>query len=121
MNAILYIFIGLITGISIGIVGIGAGILLMPLLISSGVSIHTAVATGLALQLIPQSFPGLWLYYKKGHVNILLSFYVIIGSAIGIYIGSYIVNHNYINELLMYRLLFIILILSSIYIGLYYI
>ena len=121
MNTTLYILIGIITGISIGIVGIGAGILLMPLLISSGVSIHTAVATGLALQLIPQSLPGLWLYHRKGHVDWWLSLYVILGSALGIYIGAYLVNHDYIKERLMYRILFIILVLSSIYIGMNYI
>lgn len=121
MNVALYILIGIITGLFIGMVGIGAGILLMPLLISSGVSIHTAVATGLALQVIPQSLPGLWLYHKKGHVDWWLSLYVIIGSAVGIYMGSYLVNNDYIKERLMYRILFIILVLSTIYIGMNYI
>ena len=55
----MYIFLGFITGISVGTVGIGAGSLLMPILIMMGVPIKTSVATGLAIQLIPQSFPGL--------------------------------------------------------------
>lgn len=117
MNALLYIFIGLITGISIGIVGIGAGILLMPLLIYSGLSVHTAVATGLALQLVPQSLPGLWMYYKGGHVNIWVSLYVIMGSLLGISAGAYLVNENYIEEKLMYRILFVILFFCTAYIG----
>ena len=59
MNPFIFTCIGLFTGISIGIVGIGAGVLLIPLLTYFGVSIKTAVATGLALQLVPQSLPGL--------------------------------------------------------------
>ncbi len=120
MTPIIYILIGLITGISIGIVGIGAGILLMPLLIYSGLTIHKAVAIGLALQLVPQSLPGLWLYHNKGHFDWKLSLYVIFGSLIGITLGAYLVNNNYINEKLMYRLLFFILFICTTYIGYYH-
>ena len=62
-----------------GIVGIGAGILLIPLLVSTGVSIQTAVATGLVLQMVPQSLHGVWLYYKGGFLDWWLSLYIIIG------------------------------------------
>lgn len=121
MNPIIYILIGLITGIFIGIVGIGAGVLLIPLLISSGVSIHTAVAVGLAVQLVPQSLPGLWLYNNKGHFDSKLSLYVILGSFIGVTIGAYLVNYEYIDEILMYRLLFTIMFVCTAYIGIYHI
>lgn len=120
MNYLLFIVIGLVTGISIGIIGIGAGILMMPLLIASGVPIHTAVATGLALQLVPQSLPGLLLYHKKGHVNWTISICTIIGSLFGITIGAYLVNNEYVKEKDMYRYLFLILLFSTLYIGLYH-
>ena len=61
MYRFIYTLIGFITGISVGAVGIGAGSLLMPILIIMGIPIKTAVSTGLAIQLIPQSLPGLWL------------------------------------------------------------
>ena len=121
MNPIVYILIGLITGVSIGIVGIGAGILLIPLLISTGVSIHTAVAVGLALQLVPQSLPGLWLYHRKGHFEWKLSLYVILGSLVGVTLGAYLVNSEYISEKLMYRLLFTVMFICTAYIGIYHI
>lgn len=121
MNAIIYILIGLFTGTTIGIVGIGAGILLIPLLISSGLSVQTAVATGLALQVVPQSLPGLILYHRKGHVNWWVSLYVIIGSLLGITIGAYLVNNEYIDEKGIYKLLFITLLLCTAYIGYYHI
>ena len=114
---LIFILIGFFTGISIGIVGIGAGILLMPLLIATGMSIHGAVATGLALQLVPQSLPGLYLYHKKGHFDFWTSLYIILGSLLGITSGAYLVNNEYISEKLMYTFLFAMLLLSTIYIG----
>jgi hypothetical protein len=118
---ILYILIGIISGISIGIIGIGGGVILMPLLVATGASLRTAVATSLALQLVPQSLPGLWIYHKNGHVNWRIAIYTIIGSLIGITSGAYLVNYDYINEILMYRIFFCVLIFSTIYIGRYHI
>ena len=71
MDECIYSFIGFITGISVGAVGIGAGSLLMPILIMMGIPIKTAVSTGLAIQLVPQSLQGLWLYHKKGNFGLL--------------------------------------------------
>ena len=85
MDELLYVIVGFITGVSVGSVGIGAGSLLMPLLIMLGASVKTAVATGLAIQLLPQSLPGLWLYYQNGHFDMKISFWVIIGSLIGVF------------------------------------
>lgn len=117
LEILTFILIGFITGISIGVVGIGAGIMLMPMLIASGMSIQSAVACGLALQLVPQSLPGLYLYHKKGHFELLTSLYIIIGSLLGVTLGAYLVNSGYINEQMMYDLLFTMLIASTIYIG----
>ena len=73
-----YTMIGIITGISIGLVGIGAGVLFIPFLVSYGVPIKTTIAVGLALQLIPQSLPGFYLYYKEGFVNWFIIFWSIV-------------------------------------------
>lgn len=113
----LYTMIGILTGISVGAVGIGAGSLLMPFLIMLNVPIKTAVAAGLSVQLIPQSLPGLWLYYKKGHFDFKLSFWIIVGSLIGTTLGSYIVNYNYISEKCIYNILFIMMVLSTFLVG----
>ena len=121
MDEIIYTIIGFITGISVGAVGIGAGSLLMPILIMMGIPIKTAIATGLFIQLIPQSLPGLWLYYKNGHVNMKLSFWVIIGSLLGTTFGAYIINYNYISEKYMYKSLFIMMVLSTFFVGLEFI
>ena len=119
-DIIVYVAIGLFTGITIGMVGIGAGILFIPLLVSYGIPVKVAVAVGLALQVVPQSLPGLYLYYKQGLVNIPVTIWCIIGSTLGIFIGSYLYSKNYISDLTVYRILFVICICSSIYIGIKY-
>jgi len=117
MDELLYVIVGFITGVSVGSVGIGAGSLLMPLLIMLGASVKTAVATGLAIQLLPQSLPGLWLYYQNGHFDMKISFWVIIGSLIGTTYGAYLVNYNIFSEKVLYIVLFIMMVLSTIFIG----
>ena len=117
MKELIFVIIGFLTGISVGAVGIGAGSLLMPILIMLNIPIKTAVATGLAIQLIPQTFPGLWLYYKKGHFDIKISFWIIVGSLLGTTFGSYLVNSHILSEQTMYILLFIMMCLSTFFVG----
>lgn len=116
-DQIVYTMIGIITGISIGLVGIGAGVLFIPFLVSYGVPIKTAIAVGLALQLVPQSLPGFYLYYKEGFVNWFVIFWTLIGSTIGILIGSYLSTMGYVNERDIYKILFIIMVATSVHIG----
>ena len=71
------------------------------------------------MQLLPQSLPGVMLYYKEGIVTytiIWIALFVVFGSLIGIYTGSYLVNNNYINLKLMYGNLAGLLIGSGFYI-----
>jgi len=116
-DQLVYTMIGIITGITIGLVGIGAGVLFIPFLVSYGVPIKTTIAVGLALQLIPQSLPGFYLYYKEGFVNWFIIFWSMIGSTIGIFIGSYLSTRNIITERDIYKILFIIMVMTSIHIG----
>lgn len=116
-DQIVYTMIGLITGISIGLVGIGAGVLFIPFLVYYGVPIKTAISVGLALQVLPQSLPGFYLYYKKGFVDWFVIFWTLIGSTVGILIGSYLSTMGYITERDIYKILFIIMITTSIHIG----
>lgn len=98
---ILFILTGIITGLLMGIVGIGGGALLIPMLMMLGLSIKQAVAMSLVLQMVPQTLPGVYLYYKQGHVKIYKSIALIIGSVIGVFIGSYLVVNNFISEKIM--------------------
>lgn len=116
-DQIVYTLIGVITGISIGLVGIGAGVLFIPFLVYYGLPIKSAIAVGLALQLVPQSLPGFYLYYKEGFVNWFVIFWTLIGSTIGILIGSYLSTMGYVTERDIYKILFIIMVVTSVHIG----
>lgn len=114
---LVYTLIGCITGISIGLVGIGAGVLFIPFLVWYGVPIKTAIAVGLALQVVPQSLPGFYLYYKDGVVDWFVIIWTLIGSTIGISIGSFISTKGYITERGIYKILFFIMLATLIHIG----
>lgn len=116
-DQIVYTLIGVVTGISIGLVGIGAGVLFIPFLVYYGLPIKTAIAVGLALQLVPQSLPGFYLYYKEGYVNWFVIFWTLIGSTLGILIGSYLSTMGYVTERDIYKILFIIMVATSVHIG----
>ena len=119
LRMILYFLIGAVSGVSMGIVGVGAGMLTIPLLIYSGLTLKESVGISLIMQLLPQSLPGVMLYYKEGNVTyttIWIALFVVFGSLIGIYTGSYLVNNNYINLKFMYGNLAGLLIGSGFYI-----
>jgi uncharacterized membrane protein YfcA len=110
------ILIGIITGISTGLIGVGSGAILIPsLTLFAGVPLKQAICVGLFLQAIPQTIPGFLLYYKKGYFNIHNSVILLISSFIGICIGAYINYSNMISEKYLYCLLSVFLVLCGIY------
>lgn len=119
LYSLFFILVGIISGISMGIVGVGAGMITMPLLICSGIDIKSAVGISLIMQLLPQSLPGVMMYYKNNYINketLLVSLYLIIGALIGTYTGANMVHSNYINEKMIYSALSIILLYGGLYI-----
>ena len=112
-----YIIVGLLTGVSMGTIGVGQ-IICMPLLIYSGLSVKQSVAVGMVMQLLPQSIPGVINYWKD--ILWYPSFIVITSSIFGIWLGSYLVTKNIIKEYLLYRIITIFLFISSIYFYIYH-
>ena len=110
---IIYILIGTLAGFFMGMIGMGAGIITVPLLVYSGMNIHNAVGCSLLMQLLPQSLPGVMLYHYKGHMQYYASFAVIFGSILGILLGSLLVTYDYISEKMLYKLLTYLLILIT--------
>lgn len=113
MITLLYFIIGCITGISMGVIGIGAGLITMPLLILSGLTIKQSVAAIMVMQLLPQSIPGVMNY--KDHIVWTPTVLVIIGSIFGIWFGSHMVKNGFLNENILYQIITAFLFLSSIY------
>ena len=119
LHCFLYFLIGAMSGITMGIVGVGAGMITIPLLLYSGLTINQSVGISLIMQLLPQSLPGVMMYYKNGHINrsiLAISACVVLGSLIGISMGAYIVNKNLIDLQTIYGLLAALLIFSGFYI-----
>tara|TARA_B100000925_G_C21954607_1_gene450582 strand:+ start:107 stop:544 length:438 start_codon:yes stop_codon:yes gene_type:complete len=119
LHYILYFLIGALSGISMGIVGVGAGMLTIPLLIYTGLTIKESVGISLIMQLLPQSLPGVIMYYKRGAINlptIIIAMFVVIGSLVGIYFGAFLVHNNFVNLKAMYSVLAFLLIGSGLYI-----
>lgn len=116
---LIYFLIGTLSGVSMGIIGVGAGMITIPLLIYTGLNIKQAVGISLIMQLLPQSLPGVMMYYKNGYIDtslIIIALIVVLGSLLGIFTGSYLVNYDYVNLRMMYIALTVLLFGSGLYI-----
>ncbi|NER18479.1 sulfite exporter TauE/SafE family protein [Spongiivirga citrea] len=83
------IVIGILAGVLSGIVGIGGGIVMVPLLaILLGFTQHEAQGTSLAAMLPPVTILAVMNYYKAGHVNWKYAFLISATFIIGGYFGS---------------------------------
>lgn len=115
MIELVFILVGMITGGLMGLVGIGGGLLLLQFLIWAGMTFKQAVSVTLIMQIIPQTLPAAYMYYKNGHVKVKETVYTIIGSAIGVTIGAYIANYYNINDKFLYGLTGVLLIIGAVY------
>lgn len=102
MSAVVF-FIGLLSGVVMGLIGIGSGAILVPLLMFVGMSLPQAVTILLFTQVIPQALPGLVMYIKNGHMLWKESVLVSLGSLIGVTVGAFFVTKNVIPKTWLYR------------------
>jgi hypothetical protein len=97
-SAFLLLFIGLVIGIVSGMVGIGGGVLVIPLLMFFfGFSQAKANGTSLAMLLPPIGIFAVVTYWKAGNVDWRFALLLAFGFAVGAYVGAAIVNHGWIN------------------------
>jgi hypothetical protein len=86
---LILIVIGLLAGILSGIVGIGGGLLMIPMLIFFlGLSQHAAQGTSLAVMLPPIGILAVMNYYKAGFVEWKFALIIAITFIIGGYFGA---------------------------------
>jgi len=76
---LLYIFIGAVVGIAVGLTGIGGGLLMTPLLILFGVPPATAVGTDLFFCAGTKSF-AMWIRHINDHIRWPIVFLLLAGS-----------------------------------------
>ena len=89
-----FVFVGLFSGTLAGLVGIGGGIIIIPILVYFfGMSQKLAQGTTLALMLPPIGIMAAYVYYKGGFVDIKAAAFISAGFIVGGWIGAkYIVN-----------------------------
>ena len=97
-TAFLLLFIGLTIGFVSGMVGIGGGVLVIPLLMFFfGFSQARANGTSLAMLLPPIGIFAVITYWNAGNVDWRFALLLAFGFAVGAYVGGVIVNRGWIN------------------------
>ena len=79
--------IGLIAGMLSGLIGIGGGIIIVPMLLIIGLTQQQAQGTSLAVMLPPIAFLAVYNYHKAGEIEwkyaIIIAAFFVIGSYFG--------------------------------------
>lgn len=108
------LFAGWLSGLVMGLIGIGGGTILMPLLMFVGLSLPQSVAIVLFTQVLPQTLPALIVYYNEGHFLLKESLIVIAGSFVGVTLGAFLAAKGYIPKKILYILMSCTLFVLSI-------
>ncbi len=83
------LFIGICAGFLSGMVGIGGGIVIVPMLVYFlGFDQHTAQGTTLFMFLFPIGILGVMNYYNKGNVDMKMAAVICTTFIVGSYFGS---------------------------------
>lgn len=83
------IFIGIIAGILSGLVGVGGGVIMVPLLVLLlGFSQHQAQGTSLAVLAVPVTAVAVYNYYKEGFIDWRYAAVIAVFFVIGGFFGS---------------------------------
>ncbi|MRR18351.1 MAG: sulfite exporter TauE/SafE family protein [Deltaproteobacteria bacterium] len=83
-HALLYILTGLLAGLLSGLIGIGGGVIIIPILILVfGLSQKAAQGTTLALLVPPIGLLAAWTYYKEGYINFPIAGLIGAGFVLG--------------------------------------
>ena len=86
---LLYIVLGILSGFLSGLIGIGGGTIVVPVLvIIFGLSQKTAQGTTLALLVPPIGILAAWTYYKQGYVDFPIAGLICVGFILGGLIGA---------------------------------
>lgn len=93
MSLLLYVFVGLISGILSGAFGIGGGTIMVPaLVLLFGLTQHQAQGTALAVMLAPVFLLAVWRYYIAGNVNVLMAVFIACGFVVGALLGAHFIQ-----------------------------
>ncbi|UOK42468.1 MULTISPECIES: sulfite exporter TauE/SafE family protein [Flavobacterium] len=80
--------IGLLAGMLSGLVGVGGGIVMVPLLLLLGFSQYQAQGTSLAVLVAPVTAVAVYNYYKEGYIDWRFAAVIAVFFVVGGYFGS---------------------------------
>jgi uncharacterized protein len=111
-SVLLYLLLGLVAGIVSGLIGIGGGTIIVPVLIFFfGLSQHKAQGTTLALLVPPIGLLAAWTYYKQGYVDLKIVILICIGFFFGGLFGAKVATK--LSNVVLERVFGIALLLIS--------
>lgn len=83
------LLLGLAVGVLIGLMGVGGGVVIVPVLVHLlNMTQHQAQGTSLLMQLPPIGLGALYLYWKKENVDLRAGIVCALGFLLGGYFGS---------------------------------
>ncbi len=95
------VLVGLVIGLTKGLLGIGGGVLFMPLLLLVGMTAHQAVGTSLGVVLF-SSIAGTIKHGLYGNVSLWIVMSLLVGSSVGVQIGAAICDTLHAAKLRKY-------------------
>jgi uncharacterized protein len=117
-SVIAAIGIGVLIGVISGVVGIGGGALLTPILIYGyAMTQKEAQGTSLCMLLAPSGALAFWEYYKGGHANVKIGILVALGVFLGGYFGGSLAQK--LSDITLRRIfaLFLVAIAVKMFLG----
>jgi uncharacterized protein len=89
VQSIMYLFTGALAGALSGLLGIGGGIIMVPILILLfGLTQYQAQGTSIAVMVPPIGLLAALVYYKKGYVNLPMAVLMSAGFLVGAFFGA---------------------------------
>jgi hypothetical protein len=88
-----YVVIGLVSGVTAGLFGVGGGIVIVPALIYwAGFSQHRATGTSLVVLLPPIGLAAVLEYYRHGNVDVRAALFLVSSMFVGAWGGAVLAN-----------------------------
>ena len=113
MPILIYILIGFSGGIVGGALGLGGGVVMVPLLVLIvGLTQHQAQGTVIGLLTVPVFLAAAYRYYIAGNLRLDITGFKIIGFIVGSFLGAHFVQ--YLPEAILKKVFGIALILVGI-------
>ena len=92
-SVLLFVGIGLITGVVSGLFGIGGGLVMIPALVYlAGYTQHQATGISLAVLLPPVGLGAVLEYYRHGYVDLKVALIIAVALMVGGWFGAVVAN-----------------------------